>query len=387
MPGNPLNITLPTVGVTVGPQYATDVNTALQTLITDIEAKVTPDEIDVNADLTFASGSNNYSATNLYSLSLINQSALLGGSNPRRIFAFNGELYYQDASGNNVQITSGGGVNNASAGSINTTGVPAYGSSGVEVLWSGPSLEYRFKSGSGTDDLALIEVGSIEIGNNAFRTTLASSVAANYTLTFPAGAAAANDSVFTVSTAGAITFVRDLSIDTVTTTGDVTAGGLVEGTRLYYTANEEKLLSAFAMFNPVLANWSGTPTGASQGSSIWSASSGFSAGELIIDLGGIFSPNTDIGTIELYYGSSTAAGTWTMEIISLNQSIGTYTVEDSDSWTAIVGSVATTPAQRTWAASVSMLNDRAYFLRINVPNVANTREVHSVIIDHTRPQP
>lgn len=223
MPGNPLSITIPTVGVTVGPLYATQINVALQVLIDDIEAKITPDEITVNTDLSFRSSGTSYGATNLKRTSYYEQASVLAAGSINSVYSLNGELYWQDGSGNDVALTSAGSVAGA-AGNITTTGSPAYATSGVEVLWSGADLEYRFKDGSGSTDFADLVFDNAEFRNGANTMTMGSAVTTDYDITWPAVGPAANN-IIQLDASGNISFSSNLNIATASVTGDLTVGG------------------------------------------------------------------------------------------------------------------------------------------------------------------
>jgi hypothetical protein len=184
MPGNPLNITLPVVGSTIGPTYATRVTDALQALIDDIEAKITPDEIDINDDLDMSSSGQFYGLVNLDRAAFNAQVAVLAAGNPTTVYTVGNELYFQDGAGNNVPITSGGSVAGA-AGNITTTGTPAYASSGVQLQWSGGDLEYRFID-DGTEGYADLVFHDLEFRNGANTLTMSTLVTTDYDIIWPA---------------------------------------------------------------------------------------------------------------------------------------------------------------------------------------------------------
>ena len=125
--GTSLGLTLPTVGVTVGPTYATQVNTALQSLINILEAKVTPAGLDISSDLSFKSGVNYSAALNMERATYENKSSALNAASfPVAIYVANGELYYNDNAGNQVQISNNGTLDVSALAGITGSG---YGSS------------------------------------------------------------------------------------------------------------------------------------------------------------------------------------------------------------------------------------------------------------------
>lgn len=118
-----MNLILPGVGETEGPDYAIDLNNSL--LIIDQHdhsqgqgVPITPDGISITGDLTFS----NYDATNLKSVQFYDQSIAV--TDLGSLYELDGDLYYRDASSNNVRITESGGVA-GSPGSISNLVSPA----------------------------------------------------------------------------------------------------------------------------------------------------------------------------------------------------------------------------------------------------------------------
>jgi hypothetical protein len=109
---NFMNLDLPTVSVTLGPEWATDVNTALTTVDSHDHTsgkgtKVPVAGLDIQADLSF----NSNRASDLLSTKYTSQvSALSGASNSNSVSVSGGDLYYTNNSGTAVQITSGGSL-------------------------------------------------------------------------------------------------------------------------------------------------------------------------------------------------------------------------------------------------------------------------------------
>lgn len=187
MPGNPLNLDLPTVGATEGPEYATKVYAAFIAISDDLEAKVTPDEISVNADFSLMASGTSYGLTDADRIRFTEKGSLPGATITGSLFAYDDELYFQDGSGTNVKMTTGGAVAGA-AGNVSTTGSPAYATSGVEILWSGGDTEYRFKDGPGATDFASVVFADAEFRQGAFTMTMSSLVTTDYAVIYPATA-------------------------------------------------------------------------------------------------------------------------------------------------------------------------------------------------------
>lgn len=104
-----MSLNLPTPSVTLGPEWASDLNTALELVDSHDHTsgkgkKITPAAININATLSF----NAQAAEDVSYLELQDQSATL--SNPSKVYAVNGDLYWNNGSGVPVQITDGGSV-------------------------------------------------------------------------------------------------------------------------------------------------------------------------------------------------------------------------------------------------------------------------------------
>ncbi len=231
--GSPHTETIPTVGVTLGPAYATAVNAVLTEMRTTLNAKVTPSGIDMNADLTMLSGGTRYGFTNVNRVSLYQQPSLLSAATyPAALYANSaGELYFNDGASNQVKITSGGGLN-GTPGSITGAG---YGSAGVEVNWDSGAGDYHMYSGSGT--YADVNARAFQISDassNLLRLTVGS-MSANYTLTLPAAVPGAN-TLMTMDASGNVTNTGTPTTTSMTTTGTMAAGtSLTVGTTLNVT--------------------------------------------------------------------------------------------------------------------------------------------------------
>lgn len=107
-----MNMPIPGVGITSGPQWASDVNSCLSiidahTHIPGYGVPIPTSGININADFPF----NNFNVTTARSYRFTPQLVVL--SDPTDIgclYEVGVDLYYNDGSGNNVRITQGGGV-------------------------------------------------------------------------------------------------------------------------------------------------------------------------------------------------------------------------------------------------------------------------------------
>jgi hypothetical protein len=110
-----MDLVLPTVSVTQGPLWATEVNEALTTIdahdhSTDKGVKITPTGLNINTDLPI----NEHVLQEVGSVELVNQVAPLTTASV--VNQSGGDLYWTNSSGTPVQITSGGSVIAASDG-------------------------------------------------------------------------------------------------------------------------------------------------------------------------------------------------------------------------------------------------------------------------------
>ncbi len=259
--GTSLGITLPTVGTTAGPTWATDLNTAIQDVIDVLETKVTPAGMDINADLSFRSSGTSYRAKDLKAVSLTNQdSTLAAATYPSTLFStdVDGELYYNDNNGRQVQVTSDGAVNVSTSGGITGSG---YGSTSVEVNWDSANMQYKLRSGSGADDYADVLCRDLKLNDGSANTLTVSApaLAADYTLTLPNAVPAASNSLLEMDTSGNVTTTKTPSVTTVTTSGALAVGG---GTRLgaiQSYSGAQTITTADSMIF-----WTGTTAGANR---------------------------------------------------------------------------------------------------------------------------
>lgn len=221
-----MNLQLPIPGQTLGPEWALDLNAAL----TQIDAHthqpglgqpVPTNGININADLPF----NSLNATLLRSSRYVNQNSPLAlVADVTCVYASGGDLWYNNAIGQQVQITAGSSINVAGTGTIGGD----YGQPGVPatvVYFVVPSNTYYFFQN--TNQYAPLAVGPITISGtaaNAKGVTLQSdpSLSANYSMTFPL-ALPVSTKILTVDSAGHIGDAYDVDGATITVTSNVIA--------------------------------------------------------------------------------------------------------------------------------------------------------------------
>lgn len=155
---------LPTVSVTLGPEWATQLNTAFTDRIDTHDhssgkgVKVTPAGLNINADLSIASNHLNSINSSRY---IDNTGTLSDPADIRSTYVVNGDLYYNNGAGAAVQITSGASVNSSSDGvsrsyestavNVNTTILPSDTFSILRVD-TGGSVQVTLPAASGVSN-------------------------------------------------------------------------------------------------------------------------------------------------------------------------------------------------------------------------------------------
>lgn len=178
-----MNLSIPVVGQDPGPDWADNLNNCL-TLIDahnhspGFGVPVTPAGLNINATVDFQDNN----AIGLMSARFQSQSSPLGGlSDLDCLYVATGNLFYNDGSGNQIQITSGGGIVGA-PGNITGLVPPA------AVTYSPISQTFTFTAMANTP--ANLDAGFIKLRNNvAFSNAVTlfppASMASNFTLTLP----------------------------------------------------------------------------------------------------------------------------------------------------------------------------------------------------------
>jgi hypothetical protein len=192
-----------------GPGWAEQLNSSLS--LVDLHnhtagkgPKIPVAGLDLQADLTINSNSH----TDVKSVKFTSQSSSLTTTNA--VYVVNGELYFADNGGTNVQITSGGGLNLASTGTIGGD----YAQVGVTatVTYSDTTKTYSFLQAAGSTAKlysAKISLADSAGGSNAVGIIPPVGLASGYDLTLPITAPGA-DQVLTFASGGQASF-RDIN--------------------------------------------------------------------------------------------------------------------------------------------------------------------------------
>lgn len=185
-----MNLNVPTVGVTIGPNWALQINQCLDVIDQHNHAsgngvQITPAGMNINTDLSL--GSNN--ATNARSVRFTSQgSAFTAGADIGCIYVYGADLYYRDTASNNVRLTIGGAVA-GTPGSIGGLVAPA------SVTYVPANQTYVFESNvntAGAIDCGPLYLRNIAAASNYIQISPPAVLPANYTITLPSALPAAS---------------------------------------------------------------------------------------------------------------------------------------------------------------------------------------------------
>jgi hypothetical protein len=200
-----MGLVLPSVSVTIGPTWASNLNTALTSIDEHDHSsgkgkQVPSGGIGIDGNLSF----NSYKITSLKGSNYTSESVTT--SDLRSIYSVNGDLYYNNGSGIAIKLTSGTGINIAGTGTIGGD----YGGPGINasVVYTDSIKTFTFNQAANTP--AKMAFGDIILGETIASPqtiTLKSpaSLAASYSLTLPT-ALPASTKIPQVSSAGALSF-------------------------------------------------------------------------------------------------------------------------------------------------------------------------------------
>lgn len=217
-----MSLTIPSVGVSTGREGANNLVADLNIIDAHDHspgygAQITPSGLNINADLSI--GSNNLTDAN--SLRMDNRGSAITSASPNVacLYAVNGELYYNDASGNQVAITSGGTVN---AGDGSIQGLP---SGTAAVTFSTPTYVFE----SATNTAASIDVRDVVMRNSGASsygyTIVVPTLPNDEGLTLPIGPASSVNALgrfITMSTSNVMAATLDIDNTTIGITGSNT---------------------------------------------------------------------------------------------------------------------------------------------------------------------
>lgn len=210
-----MNLTLPTVSTTVGPTWATMLNTALTQVDAHTHVVGAGSGVPISAAALAIDGDvswSNHSLLSVGSVQLADQGTTLGAN---RVYNNGGNLYFTDGNGVAIPITASGGVA-GTPGSIAGLASPggASWSAITGFVWTSAALTGAIM------DCGPILLRTGTASSNAVTLTPASATTA-YTLTLPNAVPAAN-SFLTANTSGVLGYVSQ--------TGGITGSMIGTGT-------------------------------------------------------------------------------------------------------------------------------------------------------------
>ena len=198
-----MGMVLPVPSVEVGPAWATEIIAAFNKIDSHTHSvgsgsSVTLSGINVTQNLDMLQ----YAIVNASYYKGLNNASPIAGTTTTCLYVSGGELYYNDASGNQVKLTSAGGINLSSIGAIGGD----YSTSTASVAYSTAATTFTFTSATGiyskinTGDLKIFErVASA----NYVELKTSTGLGASYTVTLPT-AVPATSLPLIMSAAGAL---------------------------------------------------------------------------------------------------------------------------------------------------------------------------------------
>jgi len=201
-----MNLVLPVPNVTVGPEWSVALNAALDLVDSHDHtsgkgAPVPISAIDVNTDLNM-SGRN---IGGVRASRLQNQAAPIASSglDQRCTYSSGGELYYNDAEGNQVRITNNGSVDVSATGAFQDLSAPA---SAIYIPSQG---KFQFdkdtnERASGAFSSVSLSAGTASANSVTLATPASVSIPSSYTVTMPPAPPAIGTRLLGINSTGAL---------------------------------------------------------------------------------------------------------------------------------------------------------------------------------------
>lgn len=178
-----MGLPVPVTGQEAGPTYANDVNNSLNIIDSHTHSAgsgvpVTPAGLNLNSDLSFLSNNAVSLRSTRYTLQ---NSPLAGGLDLACAYVSGVDLWFNDANGNQIQITQNGGIAGTS-GSISNLTAPAsasYVSGSKTFIWQSAA------STPANMDFASAVFRNLLPGSNGVTVSAPSALGSNYTIVLP----------------------------------------------------------------------------------------------------------------------------------------------------------------------------------------------------------
>lgn len=197
-----MTLVLPVVSTTIGPTWATNLNTALELVDAHDHSsakgvKITPAGMNINATLEI----NSQDITEVNSLSLDTRAS--APSTLRALYSKSGDLYFKNTAGTEVQVTNGGTIA-GTPGSITNLG-----DGGSSAVFSDINEDFTWyfdgvkPAAMNMGDIRLYPFDGSAAYTNFVTLKSPTSLASSYSVTMP-GTAPAQSGVWSVNTSGVI---------------------------------------------------------------------------------------------------------------------------------------------------------------------------------------
>jgi len=165
-----MNLSLPDVSVTIGPDWATLLNTALTSIDSHDHTSGNGNKItQAGINITDSFDINSKAITSVGRASFSNLTALI--TTAVSSYVKDGDLYFNDASGNQIRITAGGSIDVSSVGGI--TG--DYTTTSASVFYTDAVLKYFFQDSNAARAL-------VDLATSRLITTYSSPQTLDYTV-------------------------------------------------------------------------------------------------------------------------------------------------------------------------------------------------------------
>ncbi len=240
-----MNLHNPVPGVDPGPDYALNLQVSLNTIDQHNHSLgsgnvINPSGLNINTDLPF----NSNNATLLRSTRFVSQASPLNlATDLNALYVSNGNLYYNNSTGTQVQITSGSTVNATSSGIASGTATAGF-VGGVLVVDSATNTPANIQAGS-------LLIGNNTAGSNFITLSAPSALASSYSLVLPQ--IPASPQFVTLDTSGNLSTANSIQ-------GTQIAAASLTGAQLANATITETQMGALSVGTPELINGSVTPT-------------------------------------------------------------------------------------------------------------------------------
>ncbi len=206
-----MSLPVPVVGVEPGPKYASDINECLQIVDQHNHApgsgvQINTTGLNIDADLEL----NSNNLTEIRSLRLEEQVAPIGGASDLGcVYNAGGDLYFNDALGNQIQITVDGHIA-GTQGSISNLGPPNNNASASYIDATQTIVFQQDVNQAANLDVASVIIRKTSVSSAGIELAAPAGLASDYTITLPV-AAPGSTSFLGMDSSGNVSAVAALS--------------------------------------------------------------------------------------------------------------------------------------------------------------------------------